>query len=101
MLQAAARLGRTESGQLMSVGYAALEAAADLLVAQTRDAEEVAAEYDYPETVTDVVVVIGTQWIDNEGDRGGRVLMFPRGGAQPYYITQGLLHEALARVSKR
>lgn len=75
--------------------YAALDAAANALVAVARAREEVDADCDYPETVTDLILVVGTQWIDNDNDRAGRMFAFPRNGSQPYWITGGLLQAAL------
>jgi hypothetical protein len=83
-----------------SEAYAALDAAAQTLVAAAQAREEVDADCDYPETVTDLVLVVGTQWIDNDGDRGGRMFAFPRNGSQPYFISEGLLHAALASVRR-
>lgn len=80
--------------------YIALDAAADALVAAAQACEEVDEDCNYPETVTDLVLVVGTQWIDNDGDRGGRAFVFPRNGSQPYYITDGLLDAALKRVAQ-
>jgi hypothetical protein len=80
--------------------YEALDAAAAALVATVRACEEVDSEYDYPETITDLVLVVGTQWIDNDGDRNGRMMAFPRNGSQPYYITDGLLNAALKGTAR-
>jgi hypothetical protein len=54
------------------------------------------AEYlcDSDDMVTDAVIVLGAQAIDEDGDRIGRVVVFPRHGSQPPYITLGLLDEA-------
>lgn len=79
--------------------YDALEPVIAELVATARGREDIAAEDDYPEAITDAVLVVGTQWIDADGDRGGRVFVFPRHGSQPYYITEGLLHSALMKVT--
>lgn len=49
-----------------------------------------------PFVPTDYVVVVGTQCIDDEGDRIGSVTMFPKDGSQPHYITAGLVTVAQA-----
>jgi len=51
--------------------------------------------FDDDEVVTDAVLVLGAQRIDDDGDRIGRVGNFPRHGSQPPYITAGLLTEAI------
>lgn len=43
----------------------------------------------------DAVLIIGYQAIDDDGDRTGRMLICPRSGSQPLYITKGLITQAL------
>lgn len=64
------------------------------------DAVAAIAEYvlDGDEVVTDAVIILGAQNINEDGDRGGRVLVFPRHGSQPPYITIGLLDAACQLV---
>lgn len=62
------------------------------------EAEE-AEDGSPPEMVAvDAVLLIGTQWIDEDGDRCGATNVLPRHGWQPGYITAGLLTTAHARV---
>lgn len=42
----------------------------------------------------DAVLIIGVHHIDDDGDHLGHVEVYPRTGAQPSYITRGLLDEA-------
>jgi hypothetical protein len=72
--------------------YKALDEAIHQLLAS---AEKPDGDEAWPETATDAVLVVGTQWFDSDGDRGGRIFMFPRHGSQPPYITEGMLHTAL------
>lgn len=60
------------------------------------DAIRTVGEYaaDNDEIITDGVLLLGLQRIDDDGDRGGRVLVFPRHGSQPPYITLGLIQSA-------
>lgn len=51
--------------------------------------------FDADEVITDAVLILGSQKIDDDGDRVGRVGNFPRYGSQPSYITAGLLTEAI------
>jgi hypothetical protein len=46
------------------------------------------------------VLVIGYQYVDDDGDRDGRVIAFPRNGCQPPYLTQGLLQGAKILVDQ-
>lgn len=63
----------------------AIEAAVESIAAYCLDSDEM---------VTDAVLVIGAQHIDDEGDRVGRVIVFPRHASQPAYITVGLIESA-------
>jgi hypothetical protein len=45
----------------------------------------------------DAVLLIGMQYIDDDGDRSGYVNIVARNGWQPAYITAGLLE--MAKVS--
>lgn len=81
-----------------AAAYQQLENCITQLVAYSRNSEDIDPEADYPETPTDAVLVIGTQWIDSDGDRSGRVFVFPRTGSQPSYITTGLLQAALDAI---
>lgn len=74
--------------------YSALNTAIDQLVASD---DELAQEL--PETVTDAVLLLGVQFFTDGGDRCGRVLLYPRNGSQPYYITEGLLHAGLSVIT--
>lgn len=55
---------------------------------------------DTDDLVTDAVLVLGAQYFDDDGDRVGRVIVFPRGGSQPAYITKGLLHDARRLINQ-
>lgn len=59
--------------------------------------EENSEDGESPETVVDWVVVVGSQFFADEGERCGAVTILPRGGSQPAYITVGLLREALGK----
>ncbi len=53
---------------------------------------------DTDEVITDAVLIIGAQYIDDEGDRCGRVFALPYHGSQPYYITLGLIASARGMI---
>lgn len=61
-----------------------------------------AALHQHPEddssVPVDAVLLIGSQWFDEDGDRTGSVIICPRGGWQPGYITSGLIHQAVSHV---
>lgn len=42
----------------------------------------------------DAVLLIGVQHIEDDGARTGHVEVYPRRGAQPAYITRGIVTEA-------
>lgn len=46
------------------------------------------------EVITDAVLIVGSQYVDEDGDRCGHVFMFPRNGSQPSYITLGPIETA-------
>lgn len=46
----------------------------------------------------DAVLIVGSQWIDSDGDRGGGISVLPRHGSQPYYSTLGLIEAAKAKI---
>lgn len=48
---------------------------------------------------TDAVLLIGSQYYDDDGHRQGCVTIAPRGGWQPGYITAGLIAMAFKRVT--
>jgi len=70
-----------------SRAYHALEEAIgafmDVIREENDDCDDVMA--------VDAVLILGTQWIDDDGDRAGSVTGFPRTGSQPYYTTLGLV----------
>jgi len=76
--------------------YAKLEEAIAALVSLPRDDDD---DDRYPEVAVDAVLLIGTQFIDEDGDRSGCLTICPRGGWQPGYITAGLIAQALATVT--
>ncbi|UVO12814.1 hypothetical protein NM962_01195 [Mycobacterium sp. SVM_VP21] len=71
---------------------AALEALLDVIGRSEHFADEV---------ITDAVLIVGSQYVDDDGDRCGHVYMFPRHGSQPAYITMGLIKTAGAWMSHR
>jgi len=52
------------------------------------------------EVAVDAVLLIGLQFIDEDGDRNGCVGIYPRTGWQPPYVTAGLLAVAKAHVTQ-
>ncbi|OZF00841.1 hypothetical protein CH300_20080 [Rhodococcus sp. 15-1154-1] len=80
--------------------YDALDAAVRHLTQLVRDEaseDDDSEDDDSPETVVDWVLVVGSQFFTDEGDRHGAVTIMPKAGAQPAYITVGLLREALGK----
>lgn len=41
----------------------------------------------------DAVLIVGLQHVEDDGARTGHVEVYPRSGAQPSYVTRGLLDE--------
>lgn len=66
--------------------YAALEVALQRFSEYATDNDEV---------ITDAVLLVAAQHVDDDGDRCGRVFVFPRHGYQPIYITKGMLIDTL------
>jgi hypothetical protein len=97
---AASELALKQLDQLRKEAYAALEDAIVKVNAMLIAAEDENDDDDTnPEMMAvDAVLLIGSQWIDEEGDRNGVVNIIPRNGWQPGYITAGLLATAQARV---
>lgn len=67
--------------------FAALEVAIEKIVALGEEDQVVAV---------DALLLIGMQYIDDDGDRNGYIKIVPRHGWQPGYISAGLL--AMAKV---
>ncbi|MCV7226073.1 DUF7213 family protein [Mycolicibacterium komossense] len=44
----------------------------------------------------DAVLIVGLQHVEDDGSRTGHVEVYPRSGAQPSYITRGLISEGTA-----
>jgi uncharacterized protein YicC (UPF0701 family) len=78
-----------EQKQQRSEAYAALEAAIEKLSAMRHDEGEV---------VCDAVLLLGVQYIDEDGDRAGYVDILPRHVVRRLPTTAGLLEMAHARV---
>ncbi|MFL0158489.1 DUF7213 family protein [Mycobacteroides chelonae] len=55
---------------------------------------------DPPSIPTDYALVVGNMYIDNDGDRCGYVVVYPRQGCQPAYITVGLVTTAQKIVQR-
>ncbi|OYN80432.1 DUF7213 family protein [Mycolicibacterium sphagni] len=85
--------------QLRTEAYEALEVAITKMTAMLN--AKALEHGEVPDLVAvDAVLLIGTQWIDEDGDRCGGTNIFPRHGWQPGYITAGLLTTAHARVAE-
>ena len=41
----------------------------------------------------DAVLIVGLQHVEDDGARTGHVEVYPRSGAQPSYVTRGLIDE--------
>lgn len=76
--------------------YVQLNQAIEELLASDEDLNE---DDGLPEMVTDSVLLVGLQFVGHDGGRCGRMVLYPRDGSQPYYITEGLLYAALSAVS--
>lgn len=46
----------------------------------------------------DAVLIVGVQHVEDDGSRTGHVEVYPRTGAQPSYITRGLIDEGRTLV---
>ncbi|SHQ63075.1 Uncharacterised protein [Mycobacteroides abscessus subsp. bolletii] len=80
------------SEDLRKAAYRKIDEAVNELISIANDE----ADDGQPAIPTDYVVVVGSQWIDDVGDRVGGICIFPRGGSQPSYITTGLVATAQA-----
>lgn len=76
--------------------YADLDAAVQRVAGLRDDDDDI---NEFPETVTDWVVITGSQFFDDDGDRAGVVSVLPRHRSQPAFITAGLLQQALSHYS--
>lgn len=88
----------TDVDELRREAYEALEVAITKVNAMMNahdDDDDASSE----SMAVDAVLLIGSQWIDADGDRCGAVNIIPRHGWQPGYITAGLLTMAQARVT--
>ncbi|TDO18148.1 hypothetical protein EV580_1330 [Mycobacterium sp. BK086] len=73
------------------------EAATELFRLLERDTDNPG---DPPAIPTDYVLVVGSMYIDSDGDRCGITSHFPKDGSQPVYVTDGLLSQALAHLRR-
>lgn len=48
---------------------------------------------------TEYLTIVGFQFIDDDGNRGGDVRMLYRDGSMPYWVAEGLLSRATGTVS--
>lgn len=48
---------------------------------------------------TEHIVIVGYQFLDDEGNRGGDVRCLFRDGSMPYWTAEGLLNRALGNIS--
>lgn len=74
-------------------------AAATALEAAIAAAADLAC--DDGQIAVDAVLVVGIQQIDDDGDRIGGVMIYPRHGCQPTYLTLGLLDAARRLVNQQ
>jgi hypothetical protein len=47
----------------------------------------------------DAVLIVGLQHVEDDGARTGHVEVYPRTGAQPSYVTRGLIDEGRALIN--
>lgn len=47
----------------------------------------------------DAVLIVGLQHVEDDGSRTGHVEVYPRSGAQPSYVTRGLIDEGRTLIN--